>query len=124
MESHGKEAVAAGLEIVSENSRLNDGFSYPWGRVDLHLGINSGQAWVGFTKMKSLTGERWTFTASGLVTVLAARIGALSGKTRLYVGPETYQCVEDYVDYEFIGLQEVKNVKDPIPIYWVKNIAQ
>ena len=94
-EMDARKAVAAGLEIVSENKRLNKEFSYPWGRVDLHLGINSGEAWVGSTKMKTLTGERWTYTASGLVTVLAARIGALSSETKLYVGPETYRWVQN-----------------------------
>jgi len=121
LESHAQKAVAAGLEIVSENRRSNDELSYPWGKVKLHIGINSGKALVGSTKMKSLTGERWTYTASGLVTVLAARIGAMSGKSRLYVGPETYQCIEHLCDCELIGVQKVKNVKDPIPIYWVKN---
>ncbi|HUV59042.1 MAG TPA: GAF domain-containing protein [Desulfatiglandales bacterium] len=121
LESHAQKAVATGLEIISENSRSNNELSYPWGNVKLHIGANSGKAWVGSTKMKSLTGERWTYTASGLVTVLAARIGAMSGESRLYVGPETYQCIEHLCDCEFIGLQKVKNVKDPIPIYWVKN---
>jgi class 3 adenylate cyclase len=119
-ESHAKAAVAAGLEIVSENSQLNDELSYPWARVELHLGINSGEAWVGSTKMKSITGERWTYTASGLVTVLAARIGALSGGTLLYIGPETHDCAKNDFDCEFIGHREVKNVKDPLPIYSVK----
>ena len=122
LESHARKAVAAGLEIVSENKRSNDEISYPWGEVTLHIGINSGNALVGSTKMKSLTGERWTYTASGLVTVLAARIGAMSSESRLFVGPETYQYVEHSCDCDFIGLQQVKNVKDPIPIYWVKNM--
>ena len=122
LESHARKAVAAGLKIVSENKRSNDEISYPWGEVKLHIGINSGNALVGSTKMKSLTGERWTYTASGLVTVLAARIGAMSSESRLYVGPETYQCIEHSCNCDFIGLQKVKNVKDPIPIYWVKNI--
>ncbi len=120
-QSNAKGAVTAGLEIVSENNQLNKELSYPWGRVELHMGINSGQAWVGSTKMKSLTGERWTYTASGLVTVLAARIGALSDENRLYIGPETYQCVENYFDCESMGAREVKNVKEPIAIYRVKN---
>jgi class 3 adenylate cyclase/putative methionine-R-sulfoxide reductase with GAF domain len=121
IESHAKEAVSAGLEIVSENRRLNKDSSYPWGRVDLHMGINSGEAFVGATKMKSLTGERWTYTASGIVTVLAARIGALSSETRLFVGPGTYQYIENECQDEFIGAKRVKNVKNTISIYWVKN---
>ncbi len=124
LESSARRAVTAGLEIVSENRRLNDEHSYPWGGVDLHLGINSGKAWVGSTRIKSRAGERWTYTASGLVTVLAARIGALSCQTRLYIGPKTHQCIENLCDCEFIGRRQVKNLKAPIHIYWVKNFKE
>ena len=121
LESQARRAVRAGLEIVQENRRLNQENSYPWGKVELHMGINSGEAYVGSTKMKSITGERWTYTASGIVTVLASRIGALSGMSRLYVGPETYGCIREDCECEFIGTHEVKNVKEPVPVYWVKN---
>jgi class 3 adenylate cyclase len=119
-EFHAKQAVRAGLDIVQENMRLNQGNSYPWGKVELHMGINSGEAYVGSTKMKSITGERWTYTASGLVTVLASRIGGLSEMSRLYIGPETHRCIGDACECEFIGAHEVKNVKEPVPVYWVK----
>lgn len=122
IEDHAYEAVAAGLKIVRENSRLNEQLSYPWGRIDLHMGINSGKAYVGATRMKSITGERWTYTASGLVTVLAARIGALSEKTRLYIGSETHKLIPAHCDCDFIGNRKLKNVSKAMPIYWVKNI--
>jgi len=119
---HSKAAVIAGLEIVSENNRLNDEYSFPWGKVDLHLGINSGEALVGFTKMKSLARERYTYTASGLTTVLASRIGAFSTDTQLYVGADTFNYIEDYCDYEYVGEKKVKNIEESIPIYWIKSI--
>lgn len=122
IEYHAYEAVAAGLKIVRENSRLNEQLSYPWGRIDLHMGINSGKAYVGATRMKSITGERWTYTASGLVTILAARIGALSEKTRLYIGSETHKFIQVHCDCDFIGSRKLKNVSKAMPIYWVKNI--
>ena len=118
-----RKAVAAGLEIIIENKRLNNEIVFPWGPVDLHLGINTGEAWVGSTKMKTLTGERWTYTASGLVTVLAARIGAKSSGTRLFVGPVTYRGIKGSCECEFMGKQELKNVKAPVSIYWVKDIT-
>ncbi len=117
--SHAREAVSAALEIIEENGELNDKLPYPWGRVDLHLGINSGNAWVGSTKMRSLTGERWTYTASGMVTVLAARIGAFSGETRLYIGLETFERIRNHFDCVFIGGHEMHNVKEPVAIYRV-----
>ncbi len=118
-----KKAVSAGLEIIIENKRLNNEIVFPWGPVDLHMGINTGEAWVGSTKMKTLAGERWTYTASGLVTVLAARIGAKSSGTRLFVGPETYRGIKGSCECEFLGAQELKNVKAPVSIYWVKDIT-
>ncbi len=117
--SHAREAVSAALEIIEENGEMNDKLPYPWGRVDLHLGINSGNAWVGSTKMRSLTGERWTYTASGMVTVLAARIGAFSGETRLYIGLETFERIRNHFDCVFIGGHEMHNVKEPVAIYRV-----
>ncbi len=117
---HAREAVAAAMEIVEANAGLNEELAYPWGRVELHLGINSGQAWVGSTKMKSLAGERWTYTASGLVTVLAARIGAISGSSQLLIGPQTYQSVRGDFACEFLGEREMRNVKGPVSVYRVK----
>ena len=119
---HSKAAVIAGLKIAAENKRLNDEYSFPWGKVDLHLGINSGEALVGFTKMRSLAGERYTYTASGLTTVLASRIGAFSANTQLYVGADTFNFVEYYCIYEYVGEKKVKNIEESIPIYWIKSI--
>lgn len=76
---------------------------------------------VGATRMTSITGERWAYTASGLVTVTAARIGALSRRTKLYVGETTYSYVKHLCQSEYIGAKKVKNVQKPIPVYWVKN---
>ena len=120
IETHAHAAVATGLEIAQENVLLNDKRVYPWGRVELHMGINSGKAHVGSTKIKSITGERWTYTASGLVTVIAARIGALSENTKLYVGPETKKILDKDYDFDFVGNRRLKNIKKSIPIYQVK----
>ena len=117
-------AVRAGLDIVEENHRLNRDLPFPWGPVHLHMGINSGTAYVGCTRMQSLAGELYTYTASGLVTVVAARIGAVSSHTRVYVGPDTFRMIETQCDAEFLGDHDLKNVSEPIPIYWIKTTKQ
>ena len=122
LEHHARDAVAAGMEIIEENQRLNQELSYPWGNVQLHIGINSGEAYVGTTKMKSVTGERLTYTASGLVTVLAARIGKLSKNTQLYIGPETYALIGDDYACEFVGDCELKNISECKSIFCVKSL--
>jgi class 3 adenylate cyclase len=121
IEHHAQEAVRAGLEIIEENKRLNEELSYPWGRVHLHMGINSGNAYVGVIRMKSITGERLTYTASGHVTVLASRIGKLSKNTQLFIGPETHKLIPDQYACNFMGNCQLKNVSECLPIFCVKN---
>ncbi|MCM2285937.1 MAG: GAF domain-containing protein [Desulfobacula sp.] len=122
IENYAFEAVLTALDIIEENKRINREFNYPWGQVDLHIGISSGEGYVGITRMKSSVMERWTYTASGLVTILAARIGALSKKSKLYVGPKTYNMVREQVECEFLGNRTLKNVSKKIPIYRVTGI--
>ncbi len=121
LEHHAREAVAAGLEIIEENKRLNRELSYPWGDVRLHMGINSGTAYVGTTRMESITGERLTYTASGLVTVLAALIGKRSENTELYIGSETHSMISDIYPCDFIGDCRLKNISERTPIFQVKS---
>jgi len=119
-EENALSAVKAGLDIVAESNRLNREMPYPWGHVQLHMGINSGTAYVGCTRMQSLTGEFYTYTASGLVTVIAAQIGSVSSNSRVFVGPDTYRMIETTCNVDSLGDHALKNVSEPIPIYWVK----
>jgi len=87
------------------------------------MGINSGTAFVGITRMESVTGERLSYTASGLVTVIAARIGKVSKNTRLFIGPETYSMVRNDFPCEFIGKPCLKNISEPTPIFCAKSLS-
>lgn len=120
---HAMSAVRSGLAIIKENARLNAEYEYPWGRVDLHLGISSGEGHVGTTRMNSATGERWTYTASGLVTVLAARVGAVSSASKLFVSDDTFSLVADQCLGEPIGAKALKNVSREVAIYWIKAVT-
>jgi len=121
-EENARRAVRAGVEIVSKTGELNRIRDYPWGEVNLHMGINSGVAWVGCTRMKGLAGERYTYTASGFPTVLAARIGAMSTDTRLYCGDNTFACVKSICEVECLGPRKAKNVEEPVTVYWIKDL--
>lgn len=119
-ENQAYRAVKAGLGVIRESKRINQNFNYPWGPIDLHISVNSGNAYVGTTRMKSNIGERWVYTASGLVTVIASRIGALSENSKLYVGSNTYNLIHKDFDCEFIGNRKLKNISESRPVYWVK----
>lgn len=51
-------------------------------RLLINMGINSGPAFLGAAKFESYTGSRWTYTARGLTTNVAARIGSLASGGR------------------------------------------
>jgi class 3 adenylate cyclase len=120
---HPAAAIKAALEIVAATETLNRKRQYPWGALSLHLGINTGTAWIGCTKMHGIAGERYTWTASGLTTVIAARIGQLSTANRLLIGAETYRRVADCCEVEPVGEKIVKNVKNPVEVYCVKGVS-
>jgi class 3 adenylate cyclase/putative methionine-R-sulfoxide reductase with GAF domain len=122
VEKYAFEAVSAAFEIIEENKRINREYKYPWGGIDLHMSISSGEAHVGITRIKSSIVERWTYTASGLVTILASRIGALSEKSKLYIDKNTYRMVSEITDCEFVGKYRFKNVSEEISAYHVIKI--
>ena len=119
VKDHPGAALGAGLAILAENRHLNREAHYPWGDVNLHIGVNSGSALVGCTRITSPAGDRYTYTASGLVTVLAARIAALSSGANLYCGEATYQHVADRCRATALGKTAVKNVAEPVSVYAV-----
>lgn len=116
---HAAAAVRSGLAIAAENRRLNRTSTYPWGDVALHLGVNSGPALVGCTRIRSPAGDRYTYTASGMVTVLAARIAANAGDTVLYCGEETVRRLAGRCRSVRIGEKMVKNLAEPVALYTV-----
>jgi adenylate cyclase len=81
------------------------------------VGINSGPALVGATKLDAGGGGRWTFTASGPTTNLAARIAGLTRGGEVKVGPETAARIRDQYVLEDTGEHQLKNVAQPVRVY-------
>src|SRR5204863_7091678 len=69
---HATTAVDTALALLAATEALNqDNGAQP---LAIHMGLNSGLALVGSSRFEGLRGARWTFTASGPVTNLAARL--------------------------------------------------
>ena len=88
--------------------------------IAINIGINSGIAAVGSTRFEGLTGERWTYTASGPVTNIAARLAELATQGEIYLGEETAARVKAFIPLKYLGTHQVKNVQEPIPVYQVR----
>jgi class 3 adenylate cyclase/HAMP domain-containing protein len=114
---HARNAAAAAFQILGRVAQLNQDFSGVYPPVAIHVGINSGPALVGATKLDAAGGGRWTFTASGPTTNLAARIAGLTRGGEVKVGPETAARIKtDYV-LEDTGEHQLKNVAAPVRVY-------
>jgi class 3 adenylate cyclase len=106
---HARKAAHAALALLAATTALNrDNRDQP---LAIHLGINSGLALVGSTRFEALRGPRWTFTASGPMTNLAARLGAAAASGTILVGPETAQRIDAGFVIEPLGPQALKNLE-------------
>jgi len=85
---HARRAVQTALELLDRTAQLNAQLT-GMTPIAIHIGINSGPALVGPTKLEGASGTRWTYTALGQVTNVAARIAALGEAGAILVGPET-----------------------------------
>jgi class 3 adenylate cyclase len=98
---------------------LNEEFTGVFQPVSLHMGINSGPALVGATKLSSTAGPRWIFTASGPVINLASRIAGEATGGEILVSSTTAERIKGYFALESLGERSFKNVAEPVQVYRV-----
>jgi class 3 adenylate cyclase/HAMP domain-containing protein len=114
---HALNAARGALAIHMQVEELNQQFAGVFQPVFLHMGINSGLALVGATKLSAMAGSRWTFTASGPVTNIAARIAAQAQAGEILVSAETAERIKTYFVLENIGERALKNVAAPVLLF-------
>jgi class 3 adenylate cyclase len=112
--AHAAQAVDTALALLEATGTLNrDATEHP---LSIHVGVNSGPALVGSTRFESARGARWTFTASGAVTNLAARLAAAAQPGQILAGPETVRRLGDHFRLESFGQGSLKNIAEPVDI--------
>ena len=72
---------------------------------------------VDSTRFESAIGTRLTFTASGPVTNIAARLATLGEGGVVLVGPETARRVEARFLMQEIGQRQLKNIAEEVMVY-------
>jgi class 3 adenylate cyclase/HAMP domain-containing protein len=116
---HALNATRAAFAIRQRTAALNEEYGGIFPSVQLHMGINTGEALVGATKLAGGGGQRWTFTASGPTTNVAARLAASAAADEIVVGPTTAERIRTQFVLESLGERSFKNVSQPIPVYRV-----
>lgn len=116
---HALAATRAAFSIQRRVEELNEEFRGIFQPLFLHIGINSGSALLGATKLASGSEARWTFTATGAVTNLAARIAGQAAEGEILVSPATADRIMGYFVLENLGERILKNVSEPVRLYRV-----
>ena len=116
---HALNATRAAFAIRQRTVALNDEYGGMFPPVALHMGINTGEALVGATKLGGAGGQRWTFTATGPTTNVAARFAGSAQAGEIVVGPATAERIRQHFVLESLGERAFKNVSQPIHVYRV-----
>jgi class 3 adenylate cyclase len=106
------EAVRAALTIREKAALINQEDDASLESLVINMGINSGQALLGAAKFESITGSRWTYTARGMVTNVAARIGAAALDGAIFLSRSTADRVKDQFPLTPVGKFSLKNVSE------------
>ncbi len=111
------DAVRTALTIRQQTLRLKDECTMLYRPLDINMGINSGTALVGAAKFESLIGSRWTYTARGTLTNVAARMSALGSKGTLLMSRTTADRVQGIFSPISRGMQKLKNVSEELEVF-------
>jgi class 3 adenylate cyclase len=110
-------AIKAAFDIYERTQEMSRTMGDGFGPVKINMGINSGTALVGMTRFKGSLDTRMTYTATGPVTNLAARLASHAQGGDILIGICTKGLIE--------GLWRVyprdpaifKGIERPVKIY-------
>ncbi len=111
---HALNAVSAAVGIQKRTDLINAAQKASGRPVMVNMGINSGTADVGSTRFSGIAGDRWTYTASGPVTNIAARVCGIANKGSILVTQSTADLLDDRFRLGDPRPHELKNVSAPI----------
>ena len=93
---HARNAVKAAIAIRAKARALNRAREPQRPEIVVNIGINTGHVLLGATMMRGAVGERLTYTASGMVTNLAARLCEFGAKGDIHLSDATAKFVSGH----------------------------
>jgi len=114
---HARCAVSTAIAIYYTTLTVTAALRGRFNPTVVNMGINSGKVFLGATRFEGMSAARWTFTASGLTTVLAARIAGLATEGNILLGIETANRLQEDFLIKPFGEHRLKNISRPVPVY-------
>jgi class 3 adenylate cyclase len=110
-------AVRTALQIREDTIKIGHECDTLYRPLEINMGINSGFAFVGAAKFDSITGSRWTYTARGGITNVAARIGAQAKGGKVFLSKSTAARIKNHFTLTPLGKFNLKNVSQETEIF-------
>jgi len=114
-------SVKAAFEIADRNRTINQSLSKEMdstmGPIDVNIGINSGSALVGMTRFTGALDTRMTYTASGTVTNIAARLSDYAKGGDILIGENTQKMIEGLWPAYSLGPVILKGMDAPLQVF-------
>jgi class 3 adenylate cyclase len=110
-------AVKAAFDIHEQSHQLNRKIQAHFDPVNVNIGINSGVALLGMTVFKGTLETRMTYTATGPVTNLAARLADYAQGGDILIGEETGKLIDGLWSVYDMGLVNIKGIDQQLKIY-------
>ncbi len=114
---HARAAVDAARAIHGRAAEIGAELSARFEPLAMHIGVNSGPALLGATKIEGRAGTRWTYTASGMTTNIAARLAAQADGGEIVISESTLARLGALLPVEDLGVRELKNVERPMRLF-------
>ena len=114
---HARAAVDAARAIHRRAAEIGAELADRFDPLAMHVGVNTGPALLGATKIEGSAGTRWTYTASGMTTNIAARLAAQAGDGEIVISESTRGRVGTDLPVEDLGVRELKNVETPMRLF-------
>jgi class 3 adenylate cyclase len=110
-------AARAALAIQQRTVTGHRQAGMPEGPFDVNMGLHAGSAFVGVTRFVSREGERWTYTASGPVTNVAARLCALARDGAIMLSEVAATLLAGAYLLHPLGMHHFKNIGHAVRVY-------
>lgn len=123
LEGNARAAFGAALTIQARTRALNERHSARHDPVTVNIGLNAGPAWVGFTRLRGRSGERWVYAASGPITNVAAHLSAIARGGQILTTKATAHLLPEGGNGRALGPHTLKNVTGPVEVIELRPAA-
>ncbi len=115
-EKNAYNAVNAALDIQKKTCEINHSLKGDFDPVCVNMGVNSGTAALGSTRLQGLAGDRLTYTASGPVTNIASRVCSAADSGKVLITENTAGLLKNRFLLSLPEHLRMKNISRPIKV--------